>query len=104
MEENGLPTTNIGIRIDSGDLAYLSKEARRMFDEAGFPQAKICLSNGLNDKTIASLVRQGACFDVLGVGDNISKPEGRMGCVYKEVALNEKGTFVTQKFLFRAKE
>ena len=94
MEENGLPTTNIGIRIDSGDLAYLSKEARRMFDEAGFPQAKICLSNGLTDKTIASLVQQGACFDVLGVGDNISKPEGRMGCVYKEVALRENGVLV----------
>lgn len=94
MEENGLPTTNIGIRIDSGDLAYLSKEARRMFDEAGFPQAKICLSNGLNDKTISSLVQQGACFDILGVGDNISKPEGRMGCVYKEVALRENGVLV----------
>lgn len=94
MEENGLPTTNIGIRIDSGDLAYLSKEARRMFDEAGFPQAKICLSNGLNDKTITSLINQGACFNVLGVGDNISKPEGRMGCVYKEVALRENGILV----------
>lgn len=94
MKENGLPTTNIGIRIDSGDLAYLSKEARRMFDEAGFPQAKICLSNGLNDKTITSLTQQGACFDILGVGDNISKPEGRMGCVYKEAALMENGVLV----------
>jgi len=94
MEENGLPTNNIGIRIDSGDLAYLSKEARRMFDEAGFPQAKICLSNGLNDKTITSLIQQGACFDLLGVGDNISKPEGRMGCVYKEVALRENDVLV----------
>ena len=94
MKDNGLPTTNIGIRIDSGDLAYLSKEARRMLDEAGFPQAKICLSNGLNDKTITSLIQQGAYFDILGVGDNISKPEGRMGCVYKEVALKEKGVLV----------
>ena len=94
MKENGLPTDHIGIRIDSGDLAYLSKEARRMFNEAGFPQAKICLSNGLNDKTITSLVNQGACFDILGVGDNISKPEGRMGCVYKEAALNENGVLV----------
>ncbi len=94
MKENGLSTDNIGIRIDSGDLAYLSKEARKMFDEAGFPQAKICLSNGLTDKTISSLVQQGACFDVLGVGDNISKPEGRMGCVYKEVALRENNTLV----------
>lgn len=89
MKENDITTNNIGIRIDSGDLAYLSKESRKMLDEAGFPQAKICLSNGLTDKTIESLIRQGAKFDSLGVGDNISKPSGRMGCVYKEVALNQ---------------
>lgn len=94
MKENGMPTNNIGVRIDSGDLAYLSKETRRMFNEAGFPQAKICLSNGLNDKTISSLIQQGACFDILGVGDNISKPAGRMGCVYKEAALRENGVLV----------
>ncbi len=88
MEENGIPTDHIGIRIDSGDLAYLSKEARRMFIEAGFPQAKICLSNGLTAETIETLIAQGAEFDSLGVGDNISKPEGRMGCVYKEVSIN----------------
>ena len=93
MEEKGLETNHIGIRIDSGDLAYLSKEARRMLDEAGFPQAKICLSNGLDAETIESLTLQGAKFDSLGVGDNISKPEGRMGCVYKEVALKEKDKF-----------
>ena len=91
MKENNLPLTNIGIRIDSGDLAYLSKQARKMFIEAGFPQAKICLSNGLNADTIENLIIQGAEFDILGVGDNISKPEGRMGCVYKEVALNKDG-------------
>lgn len=89
MKENDITTNNIGIRIDSGDLAYLSKESRKMLDEAGFPQAKICLSNGLTDKTIESLIRQGAKFDSLGVGDNISKPSGRMGCVYKEVALKQ---------------
>ena len=88
MEENGIPTNHIGIRIDSGDLAYLSKEARKMFIEAGFPQAKICLSNGLTAETIETLIAQGAEFDSLGVGDNISKPEGRMGCVYKEVSIN----------------
>ncbi|MCH5167190.1 MAG: nicotinate phosphoribosyltransferase [Erysipelotrichales bacterium] len=91
MKENGMSLDNIGIRIDSGDLAYLSKEARRMLDAAGFPQAKICLSNGLNANTIEDLTRQGACFDTLGVGDNISKPEGRMGCVYKLVAENVNG-------------
>lgn len=94
MKENGMNINNIGIRIDSGDLAYLSKEARRMLDEAGFPQAKICLSNGLTAETIESLISQGAKFDSLGVGDNISKPAGRMGCVYKEVALNEDGIWV----------
>lgn len=94
MKENGMNINNIGIRIDSGDLAYLSKEARRMLDEAGFPQAKICLSNGLTAETIESLISQGAKFDSLGVGDNISKPNGRMGCVYKEVALNENSTWV----------
>ena len=87
MEDNGLGTNNIGIRIDSGDLAYLSKQARIMLDKAGFKQAKICLSNGLTAETIETLINQGAKFDSLGVGDNISKPEGRMGCVYKEVAL-----------------
>lgn len=86
MEKEGITTDHIGIRIDSGDLAYLSKEARRMLDEAGFPQAKICLSNGLTAETIESLINEGAKFDSLGVGDNISKPDGRMGCVYKEVA------------------
>lgn len=94
MKENNLPIENIGIRIDSGDLAYLSKEARRMFNEAGFPNAKICLSNGLTAETIESLITQGAQFDSLGVGDNISKPNGRMGCVYKEVALKENNAFV----------
>lgn len=76
-----------GIRIDSGDLAYLSKMARKMLDDAGLNDATICLSNGLNANTIKSLTEQGAKFDSLGVGDNISKPEGRMGCVYKEVAI-----------------
>ena len=93
MKNNNLSTENIGIRIDSGDLAYLSKEARRMFNEAGFPNAKICLSNGLTAETIESLTREGACFDMLGVGDNISKPCGRMGCVYKLVALKENNSF-----------
>jgi len=94
MRDSGLDINNIGIRIDSGDLAYLSKKARKMFEEAGFPQTKICLSNGLTAETIESLISQGAQFDNLGVGDNISKPEGRMGCVYKEVALNVDGKLV----------
>ena len=94
MQDNGLCMDNIGIRIDSGDLAYLSKEARRMMDEAGFPKATICLSNGLKAETIESLIQQGAVFDSLGVGDNISKPEGNMGCVYKEVGVKENGVWL----------
>lgn len=94
MKQNNLPIDHIGIRIDSGDLAYLSKEARKMLDEAGYTQAKICLSNGLTAEVIEALQRQGAVFDSLGVGDNISKPEGRMGCVYKEVAILENGEWV----------
>mgnify|MGYP002520123481 CR=1 FL=1 len=94
MREKGLPVDNIGVRIDSGDLAYLSKETRRMLNETGFPQAKICLSNGLTAETIESLIVQGAKFDTLGVGDNISKPDGRMGCVYKEVALKQNGEWI----------
>ena len=91
MKEQGLPVDHIGIRIDSGDLAYLSKEARKMLDAAGYPQAKICLSNGLKAETIESLINQGAPFNSLGVGDNISKPAGNVGCVYKEVAVIENG-------------
>lgn len=83
-----------GIRIDSGDLAYLSKEARKMFHSAGLADVNICLSNGLNPNSIEALINQGAEFDILGVGDNISKPDGRMGCVYKEVALKENETWV----------
>ena len=91
MKENGYSTNHIGIRIDSGDLAYLSKKARKMLDEKGYTNAKICLSNGLTAETIEALTNQGACFDSLGVGDNISKPAGRMGAVYKEVAIIEDG-------------
>ena len=89
MKEIGLPLDNIGIRIDSGDLAYLTKKARQMLDNAGYTNAKICISNGLTAETIESLVNQGACFDSIGVGDNISKPSGRMGAVYKLVATIE---------------
>ncbi len=79
-----------GIRIDSGDLAYLSKEAKKMFIEAGFPNVKICLSNGLNERTIRSLKEQGAVIDSIGLGDNIVLPDrARVGCVYKQVALSK---------------
>ncbi len=80
-----------GIRIDSGDLAYLSKEARKMLDEAGYPEAQICLSNGLNEYTISELLRQGAKIDSIGAGDNIAAPKERVGGVYKLVAVEQDG-------------
>jgi len=84
-----------GVRIDSGDLAYLSKEAKRMFIEAGLPNVQICLSNGLNAQTIESLIKQGAVIDSIGLGDNIVAPDnGRVGCVYKNVAVEKDGEII----------
>ena len=83
-----------GIRIDSGDLAYLSKEARKMLDEAGYPDTKICLSNGLNEYTIKSLLEQGAVIDSIGCGDNIAAAKERVGGVYKLVAIEEDGKII----------
>ena len=80
-----------GIRIDSGDLAYLSKEARKMLDAAGYRDATICLSNGLNEYTIKDLLEQGACVDTFGVGDNLTAPNDRLGGVYKLVAVEDDG-------------
>ena len=80
-----------GIRIDSGDLAYLSKEARKMLDEAGYPDATICLSNGLNEHTIRDLLGQGAVIDSIGCGDNIAASKERVGGVYKLVAVEKDG-------------
>lgn len=86
-----------GIRIDSGDLAYLSKEAKKMFVEAGLEDVKICLSNGLNENTIQSLKQQGAVMDSIGLGDNIVFPDnGRVGVVYKNVAVKHGEEFVSR--------
>lgn len=83
-----------GIRIDSGDLAYLSKEARKMLDKAGFTETAICLSNGLNEYTIKDLLQQGAVIDSIGVGDNIAAAKERVGGVYKLVAVNQNGMII----------
>ncbi len=86
-----------GIRIDSGDLAYLSKEAKKMFVQSGLPDVKICLSNGLNEKTIKSLKDQGAVIDSIGLGDNIVLPDkARVGVVYKNVAVERNSEFVSR--------
>ena len=86
-----------GIRIDSGDLAYLSREAKKMFTEAGLDDVKICVSNGLKEDTIRSLKEQGAVIDSIGLGDNIVLPDhARVGCVYKNVAILKDNQFVSR--------
>ena len=71
MREAGIPLTNYGIRLDSGDLAYLSKKARKMFDDAGFPDAVIAASNDLDEFLIDSLKTQGAKITSWGVGTHL---------------------------------
>ena len=85
----------VGIRIDSGDLAYLSKQARKMLDEAGFPDAKICASGDLDEKLIIDLKLQGACIDTWGVGTKLITSEDypALGGVYKLTAMEgDEGT------------
>ncbi|HJF47498.1 MAG TPA: nicotinate phosphoribosyltransferase [Limosilactobacillus oris] len=86
-----------GVRIDSGDMAYLSKRVRTMLDEAGFPDAKIFASNGLDEKTIQNLKMQGAKIDVWGIGTKLitAYDQPTLGAVYKLVAFeNEYGEMV----------
>ncbi len=84
-----------GIRIDSGDLAYLSKRVRKMLDEAGLEDCMIVVSNSLDEFTIASLLSQGACIDSFGVGERLitAKSEPVFGAVYKLAAVGENGNF-----------
>ena len=77
--------TSCAIRLDSGDLTYLSKKARKMLDDAGLPQCKIVASNSLDEYIIRDLLQQGACIDSFGVGERLitSKSEPVFGGVYK---------------------
>lgn len=87
----------VGIRLDSGDIAYLSKEARKMLDAAGFPDAKIIASNDLDESTISSLKAQGATVDSWGVGTKLitAYQQPALGAVYKMVAVeDENGEYV----------
>ena len=83
----------IGVRLDSGDLAWLSREARRILDEAGFPKAQILASNDLDETLIAELKRQGAAIDVWGVGTRLvtAFDDPALGGVYKLTAVREAG-------------
>ena len=80
-----------GIRLDSGDLAYLSIEARRLLDEAGFTDTAIVASNDLDEHTIESLREQGARIDIWGVGTRLATAfdQPALGCVYKLTAVRE---------------
>ena len=94
MREAGIPLTFYGIRLDSGDLAYLSKKAKKMLDEAGFPDATISASNDLDEYLIDSLKIQGATINSWGVGTNLitSKDCPSFGGVYKLAANKDKRT------------
>lgn len=96
MKEKNIPLTSYGIRLDSGDLAYLSKEARKMLDESGFTDAKIVVSNSLDEHTISSLLQQGACIDSFGVGERLitAKSDPVFGGVYKIAAVVKNGEIV----------
>jgi nicotinate phosphoribosyltransferase len=88
-----------GIRLDSGDLAYLSKKARVMLDNAGYPDAKICASGDLDEYSINSLKNQGAKIDSWGVGTRLitSADMPALGGVYKLAAIIDKDGNVTNK-------
>lgn len=98
MREAGIPLTFYGIRLDSGDLAYLSKKARKMLDEAGFTDAVISASSDLDEYLIDSLKTQGAKITSWGVGTNLitSKDCPSFGGVYKLAAIlnEETGEFI----------
>lgn len=85
-----------GIRIDSGDITYLSRKARKMLDDAGFPNAKICISNSLDEYIIEDILRQGACIDSFGVGERLitSRSEPVFGGVYKLTAVEKDGQII----------
>ncbi len=85
-----------GIRIDSGDITYLSKKARVMLDEAGFPDCKIIASNSLDETIIRDIIMQGAQIDSFGVGERLitARSESVFGGVYKLAAVEENGEII----------
>ena len=94
MRDAGIPLTFYGIRLDSGDLAYISQKARKMLDDAGFPDAVISASNDLDEYLIDSLKIQGAAITSWGVGTNLitSKDCPSFGGVYKLAAIKDRYT------------
>lgn len=97
MREKGIDLKGYGIRLDSGDLAYLTKKARKMLDDAGFEDAIISASSDLDEYLIDSLKTQGAAITSWGVGTNLitSKDNPAFGGVYKLAAvMGDDGTFI----------
>ncbi len=92
FKDSGREFKKYGIRLDSGDLAYLSKKARKMLDAAGFEDASICASNDLDEYLLHDLKMQGAAIDSWGVGTNLitSKDCPSFGGVYKLAAIENK--------------
>ncbi len=86
-----LGITKCGIRLDSGDMAYLTKRARKMLDDAGWPECKITCSNSLDEHLIKELLRQGACIDSFGVCERLitSRTSPVFDGVYKLAAVEE---------------
>lgn len=91
-KEFGNKINFLGVRIDSGDMAYMSKKVRQQLDEAGFTKAKIYASSDLDEKTILNLKMQGAKIDVWGIGTRLitAYDQPALGCVYKLVSIEDK--------------
>lgn len=87
-----------GIRLDSGDITYLTKKARKMLDDAGFPDCAICASNSLDEIIIRDMIAQGACVDSFGVGERLitASSDPVFGGVYKLAAVEKDGEIVSR--------
>lgn len=99
MKEAGISSALYGIRLDSGDLAYLSKKARKMLDQAGFPDAVISASSDLDEYLIRDMKLQGSKVTLWGVGTNLitSSDDPSFGGVYKLAALSDKNSHFNPK-------
>ena len=86
----------LGIRIDSGDITYITKKARKMLDDAGYDDCKICVSNSLDEYLIRDMTRQGAKIDTYGVGERLitASSEAVFGGVYKLSAVEKDGEII----------
>ncbi|KRM00193.1 nicotinate phosphoribosyltransferase [Liquorilactobacillus satsumensis] len=95
LKEEGIQS-NLGIRIDSGDITYLTKQARRMLDDAGFKDATITVSNALDEDVIQNVLEEGASIDSFGVGEKLitASSDPVLSGVYKLVATQENGEII----------